>query len=167
MSNPIRLKFILSPDEYADAIRQNLFRLPSLLIVSAMVVIATLTPMVLLAAGRPTFNVGGSLACALVGATFVVSLYWNGPRSAYRKLNPANRDQEQAFSFTEEGIDIRHATAEAKLDWKSWIKFRENARFFLVYPAQRMFTIIPKRAFASPEEVDAFRELLKRKLGTA
>ena len=67
----------------------------------------------------------------------------------------------------EEGVDVRDATGEGKLDWKAWMKFRETRQFFLLYPAARLVMLIPKRAFTGQEQIAEFRELLKRKLPAA
>ena len=165
MPQAISVTFVLAPDEYASAARQAMVRQPGYIVVGIAAALAMLSPLLLLA-GVP-MSPYVAFGCFVGGASFLYFLFGSGPREAYRKLNPATRDLEQSFRFTEEGIDARLQTGEAKLDWKTWMKFRETDRFFFLYPAQEMITVLPKRAFSGAVEIDSFRELLKRKFAPA
>jgi hypothetical protein len=165
MPPAISVTFVLAPDEYAGATRQAILRQPGYIVVGSAAALVMLSPLLLLAGVSMSPYV--ALGCFVGGAAFLYFLFGSGPREVYRKLNPATRDLEQSFRFTEEGIEARLQTGEAKLDWKTWMKFRETDRFFLLYPAQEMVTVLPKRAFTGAAEIDSFRELLKRKFGPA
>lgn len=161
MPRSIGVKFVLSPEEYASAARHQMLRHPVGVGVGCVGLLAMLAPLLMLAGVRMSSYV--ALTCVLGGAAFIYFFFVSAPRDVYRKLNPATRDLEQSFLFTEEGVDARLRTGEAKLDWKMWMKFRESDRYFFLFQAQEQFTVLPKRAFAGAEDVDAFRELLKRK----
>lgn len=168
MGNSIGVKFTLTPAEYSSAIRQHMLRQPASILVGVVATIVIMSPFCVLIleklTGAELLVDAGSIVAAVVAAVVVLFLFVVAPKRAYGKLNPANRDQEQAFRFSEEGIESRCATAEGKLDWKTWVKFKETGQFFLIYPSHQMFHLLPKRAFGAPQEMDAFRELLKRKL---
>jgi hypothetical protein len=66
--------------------------------------------------------------------------------------------------FTDEGVAIKSRQVDSKLAWSLYTRVIEGERFFcLVYGnGIRTGTIIPKRAFRSGLEEDAFREMLAR-----
>ena len=166
MAGPVTVKFKLTPGEYARAMRQNLLQQPRYLLLGAAGLFTMSAPLwILLLGGNPWRPI--PVACALISVVLLIRWFGTGPAAAYRRLNPANRDSDQEFRFMEEGVDVRDATGEGKLDWKAWMKFRETRQFFLLYPAARLVMLIPKRAFTGQEQIAEFRELLKRKLPAA
>jgi hypothetical protein len=54
-------------------------------------------------------------------------------------------------------------TAEAQLKWGNFIRFLESDDIFMLFHSDLIFNILPKRAFAA-DEIDQFRELLRRKI---
>lgn len=69
------------------------------------------------------------------------------------------------LTFTDERIHYKTASIESTLDWSIFAELVEDdALFLLLYKAPRSYAIIPKRAFASPEAIAAFRELVRHKL---
>ncbi len=70
------------------------------------------------------------------------------------------------FVVDEEQILFKNKFTETKLDWGSFQKVIESkSHFLLIYTVNKnMFQIIPKRAFASSEDEQSFRELLNTKI---
>jgi hypothetical protein len=82
-------------------------------------------------------------------------------RRAYRK------DQRFQYDFTldasEEGIHVVTPTSESEMKWATFVRYLESDKIFMLFIADLLFIVVPKRAFASGE-VDQFRDLLRRNL---
>lgn len=80
-------------------------------------------------------------------------------RNAYRK------DQRFQQEFTTEasdaGVHMESPTEDSHMKWQSFTRYLESEQSFLLFQADWIFNIIPKRAFA-PGEADQFRDLLHR-----
>jgi hypothetical protein len=59
---------------------------------------------------------------------------------------------------------IVYSTAVGRFDhrWEAFTHVRETPGLFVLYESPYLMNMLPKRAFAGREEVDAFRELLRR-----
>jgi hypothetical protein len=64
---------------------------------------------------------------------------------------------EQRISFTDAVDRMEHR-------WEAFTHVRETPHLFLLFTAVNTFHFIPKRAFPSAAELDAFRELLRRQV---
>jgi hypothetical protein len=62
---------------------------------------------------------------------------------------------EQRFTVTDAVDRMEHR-------WEAFTHVRETPHLFLLFTAARTFHFVPKRAFASAAELDAFRDLLRR-----
>jgi len=84
-----------------------------------------------------------------------------------RKLYVQRHDlQEQyEFSFDDEGISLSSSLLNQRFPWSHTRKWRESRELFLVYIADNMFKVFPKRSFVSSVEIDCFRELLTKNAG--
>lgn len=80
------------------------------------------------------------------------------------KRSPKFREPT-TLTFTDDHIHYKTASIDSTLDWSIFAELVEDdALFLLLYKAPRSYAIIPKRAFASPDAIAAFRELARRKL---
>jgi hypothetical protein len=167
MPGPIQVKYTLSRAEHHAAIRAHLVRMRTMWFFTAIGLLWMFLPLIsviALKADGKTYPLGATdLIQPALGLGFIVLLYGWTPTASYRKTNPALRDKEQSWVFSEDGCTNVSAIAESRMDWKAWIKAVETRDFFLLYPATTIVHIVPKRAFSGPAEVDAFRELLKFK----
>jgi hypothetical protein len=93
----------------------------------------------------------------------IVALIAYKSRKAASEVEP----QEISFIFSEMGVDKRTLHSEAKLEWKAYVKFSETDKFYFLHYSKRLADIVPKAAFATPQDVDAFRELLLRQVRPA
>jgi hypothetical protein len=84
-----------------------------------------------------------------------------------RRVYAQQRNLQLAFETvcTESGIESTNANSSTRLPWNHLIRWKEGATLFVVYQSDLMFNIVPKRCFAQPEQVDAFRSLLTERLG--
>jgi hypothetical protein len=71
---------------------------------------------------------------------------------------------ESEYVIGEENIHIKNAVANASVQWEAFIKFGDTKSLFLIYVSKNLAHIIPKRTFQSPDQMDAFREILRRKI---
>jgi len=72
---------------------------------------------------------------------------------------------EVTWEVTDEFIILKSTHTEAKTDWANFKKAFENDGFFFFnLSAVNMYQFIPKRAFESPAQMEAFRTLVKTKI---
>jgi hypothetical protein len=62
--------------------------------------------------------------------------------------------------FTEQGMTYSGELSETKTSWKAFVRKEENKGSIYLYIASRTAHIIPKSAFSSEEQVEAFRKYL-------
>lgn len=168
MSASITVKFTMTRAEVVSSIRQSMFGRRAILIVLTVFVYIAASPFINYIFKHPedpnytlqTHSLIYSAGC-LVAIAYLIGIL---PIMLAGKMNPAVRDQEQLFRFTEKGAEAVTGAGESKLDWKSWTRYRETGRFFFLYPGPKISYVLPKRAFASGEELIAFRNLLKQKI---
>jgi hypothetical protein len=168
MSDPIVIKFTLSRAELVRAIRLLMLRQKVLWLLIPVGLAWIGSPFISYYAewlnGQKAVFQPQGLVYTVIGIAFFVFLFGVVPGWSVRKMNPAIRDNPQEFRFTETEVDSINGVAQGKLDWKLWVRFGETKEFFLLYPNTQAANILPKRAFASTAEQDAFRELVARKL---
>ena len=66
--------------------------------------------------------------------------------------------------------DLFFASAEygeSRLPWDIFLKFKEGKNLFLIYQADKLFHMLPKRLFASEAEIRKVREILLRNVKQA
>jgi len=168
MSASFTVKFTLTRSEVVSSIRQSMLGRRALLIVLTILVYMAAYPFISYAfkhsedaqvVFRKESLLLSGFCLAAIGYLFGVL-----PLLLSRRMSTALRDQEQVFRFTDKGSEATTGAGEAKFDWKAWVRYRETGRFFFLYPGPNISHVIPKRAFASTEEVIAFRNLLKQKI---
>ncbi len=150
MNIPLTVTFTLTRDEYASAIRQSMLRAKWILLVLAILVYMGVSPFVtyfLKHSENPSFAFPRSgLAYTAACFAMIAYLVWVAPILAVRRIRARDREQTLVLS--------------GKNDW---VKVRETGRFFFLYPRAQPMHILPKRAFASAADLDAFRELVMTK----
>ena len=72
-----------------------------------------------------------------------------------------------SLNITDEAISTKSEVGEAKLTWNYFPKWKEGKNIFLLYQSDVMFHLVPKRCFASLEEMAQFRKLMLEKIGSA
>lgn len=101
---------------------------------------------------------------ALVFAFLLIIFYW-----PYRWKMYYRRQKALQASFTWEfdgdSIQTNSPLAQGTVQWEVFSRWKEGNGLFLLFQTERMMNILPKHGFASDEDVDAFRELLKEKIG--
>lgn len=93
---------------------------------------------------------------------FWIAYLW--PFMAYRtratlKKTPGLQGNVR-FQFDESGYALETMQARAEVKWAALSKWSETKKSFLLYQNPRIGSVVPKRFFQSPGDVDAARNLL-------
>jgi hypothetical protein len=93
----------------------------------------------------------------------LLALPWLTRRALKKQFrqNPS-RDCTIGWTFTEQSLANETEGATASFTWKMLIEVKETAAGFLLFPQPRLAHWIPKHAFASAADVDAFRGLVRQ-----
>jgi uncharacterized membrane protein len=103
---------------------------------------------------------------------FMVGLFFVYCGFALRRYFRRSYQKDQRFKheftaeISDEGVEIVTAFSESKMKWPSFVRFLESADTFMLFLAQWLFLVFPKRAFAD-DEADQFRKLLQRNMLSA
>ena len=99
-------------------------------------------------------------------AAFVVCLVFVFPyflaRNALRSSALSKGDLH--YMFTDTGAESTTPASQGRIEWHGFYRAVELNDFFLLYMSSRVFNVIPKRAFSGPDQIEAFRELLRSKI---
>ena len=71
------------------------------------------------------------------------------------------------LTFSDDGIHFKTESIDSQLAWTHYERVLENNRVILLLYGSRMYTVIPKRAFADDSQIAAFRSLVSRCLPKA
>jgi hypothetical protein len=80
------------------------------------------------------------------------------------KIQPKLRE-EYKLVFSDAGIVFQTAGVDSKLEWSIYNKWLSFKDFYLLYYGKGAMSIIPRRAFASREDDQTFRDLLIKHIG--
>jgi hypothetical protein len=68
------------------------------------------------------------------------------------------------FTFSMQGIESQSQVGAGQTDWRVCYRVFETKTDFYLYHADGLAQIVPKRCFRSPEDMDAFRNILRASL---
>ncbi len=160
MNPAVTLTFRYLPGEYGRAVRAHQLlgiRLVPDLLVSLMV----------LAVSAWTVHFGvdryfwlGVVFCGigLVFPTMIAVALFVLPRTMLAR-NPRLHDTYQ-LTFSDNGIRFQITSVDSSIEWSLYTGVTEVREFYLLYLTRRQFTAIPKRAFETAAEIQAFEALL-------
>lgn len=103
------------------------------------------------------FLAASSLLAFILLLAFVVI-----PPIAFRR-EPKFRD-DCSFTFSADGIHVRTAHIDARLQWRLYSRALIDDHSFLLYHGSRDFTLIPRRVFQSVEQQQDFERLIAEKI---
>ena len=75
---------------------------------------------------------------------------WEGQQTLHRA---------KSADISAEGVTIADAVTRQEYDWEAFAGWTETKALFILFPSEFQVIFLPKRAFASPEELDAMRAL--------
>lgn len=147
---PITLRFIFS---YRDVL------LPGLNIYIKRPIFWLLMLVSALCVGLSFFLAESSLTLLLIGliglvvpvSVFILSVLLNN-----RRLNR----QEAIYTLSEKGIELQLPNTKQEQEWATVTRFIEHDEHYMLFCSRQRLHIIPKRAFSSPGQQQAFRALI-------
>ncbi len=107
-------------------------------------------------------GVATALPMGIFFALYLLFLMWVVRRNIskiYRSMPQLHG--EQTIQFNEEGLVWHNAYALSKVKWQLFQKFDSDEDLYLLYQAPHLFNMIPRSAFHSEEQEEAFRMLLE------
>lgn len=89
------------------------------------------------------------------------------PIAIYRSANTNYKatkaiHETLSYEFKTESFSVTGETFNTTMQWSTFHKAREIKNWFLLYTNKQVAMLIPKIAFASPHEIDIFREMIKK-----
>lgn len=69
--------------------------------------------------------------------------------------------------FSDGAIRVDSPTGSSHIEWPTYMCARETTMQFLLYPQTQIAHVIPKRCFATKEQVTRFREMVRRQVPSA
>lgn len=99
----------------------------------------------------------------LIGlSAFLLLLQLVIPSLVFRRVYRRNSRMfgERKVTISETGIVSDTQLGRAETTWNNYERFRETSNLFLLYQSADLIGILPKRVFASQEELDRIRTLL-------
>ncbi len=67
----------------------------------------------------------------------------------------------------EDGLFFKRTNGEGLVPWSHIVKWKNNKKLAILYPARNLFYMVPNHFFASPVEFQEFVDTLKERLGKA
>ncbi len=89
-------------------------------------------------------------------------------RRHFRRLFRKDRRFQHEFTaaISDEGIQIATPFSDSQMKWTTFVRFLESDQIFMVFIAEWLFLVFPKRAFV-PAEAELFRAQLQQKICAA
>ena len=160
---PVHISFTYTEEEYVRAVRAHFERVYHTRFnfwLGAVVVLLGVLP---LALGVDALFPTVCLSVGLLLLAFNFFVYFVTPRRYY-EANPKLRERYE-LDFSDEAIFFRSKGAESRVEWSFYSKFWETPEFYMLVYGKDMFSVIPRRALREGLQEQAFRGMLRRKLG--
>lgn len=74
------------------------------------------------------------------------------------------RNYTNSYVFSEEGVVVRRDHYEAHYDWAAIRRAKQTAHLLVLYTDSSLAIILPKRCFASPQQLNELRAILAEKV---
>jgi hypothetical protein len=167
MAPSITLKYSLTKDTYRDATNHLARKVSGISLgMSYLIIWVALSFMsnwLFSTQLMPGFPSSARLVLAGVVSGVIVAVW----ASKVRKLRSEVEPQEVTFIFSDLGVEKRTLHTEGKLEWKAYVKFSETDKYYFLHYNSRLADIVPKGAFATPQDAASFREMLTTRVRSA
>lgn len=70
----------------------------------------------------------------------------------------------QQVAFGEESIEFASGDGSGKVPWTTYANYKETRWSFIIWKSRVAWLLVPKRYFASPDDIERFRALVGRRL---
>jgi hypothetical protein len=157
----IAAEFQLTSDDYAEAHASHLANvLGKKLTLATFVLGAALLVTLFITLTDPAARLETLPAWIFLGAMLLLVVLLRSKalyRMQFNKLKALHEPIH--FEVGNGGVVFRNRRGETTINWVGLEKWRESKTTFLLYPQQRLFFVVPKRALDA-DQVVALRELL-------
>lgn len=72
--------------------------------------------------------------------------------------------EHSVYTFSDDGLHLKSATVEAKLNWDAFKKIELDKKFIWLFISKNQAYILPIRCFDNNESLDAVYELVQEKI---
>jgi hypothetical protein len=179
MDVPINLRIKFTPEDHARAVmtmRSQMFFYRYLPLFAFIFILIVSGLFIYMQSGRnTTMNLPAAFGMCVISAGFVAGLFyffrkvadpWIAKRAITKqyKSSPIMQN-EMEYTITDEYIESSNPLSGGRISWDGIIKAVESDTEFLLYASSKFSNFLPKRVFASAEQINIFRGLVKEKLG--
>jgi len=154
----VELTFKYTLAEYVKADRKHLIA-SNTISKTNIVILAVYLPASLIYLILSSFSIL-AIMCITIGIIAAVTggiLYFYTPLYKF-KITPKFYE-EYHLTFTNSGITFRTASVDSTLKWDTYSEIWESNDFYFLIQSPRLYSLIPKRAFGSPDEMRVFEEM--------
>lgn len=81
--------------------------------------------------------------------------------NAWKMLKDPRVKNGYRYSFSDSGMGFESSVTKATVKWAAFLKATESASAFLLYTSKNAAHSLPKRSFASDQDIAALRDLLR------
>lgn len=115
---------------------------------------------------RPDFIANVRPLFILCAAVFVgaFALPWV---ATSKGLRDPRRKNGFTYYVSNQGVRVEGSVARSELDWTAFTKAAESRGAFSLFTTRHSFHLLPKRCFASPDEIELFRMLVRTNVPAA
>jgi len=100
-----------------------------------------------------------------IGATILIFSVSQWAYLVHRLRKAWNQMDPVELLVSEAGIVATARGVRSSLEWSRYLRMKEAKNYFLLYTSPDLYNIVPKRGFASEEDIDRFRQLATQSIG--
>jgi hypothetical protein len=166
MDTPINLKFTPEKKQYIRATRALAIKSPGFLVLAIVLALGMIGSVIVLILGKPEGVLPYAPMVIMIGLFYLLYFFviipWQFSRSY--KSNPYLK-MERSFTISDENLLMAVGDKSNEFQWENFQKVIDGGDFYLmIYKAQnRIYPFIPKDAFASQADHEAFLQHLAEK----
>lgn len=154
----VKTTFLYTKEEYVKAVQKYLFM--NKVITPFSIIFAA----ILFACSIIYYITKGSdtifallVTVSAIYLCMLLAIYFFQPKFIFKQTEKFHETYQLTFSL--DAIDFQTASISSKLEWKMYHKLWENNDFFYLIQNKNIYTVLPKRAFSSLQEIDSFRDI--------
>jgi len=155
-----KITFLYTKEEYVKAVQKYLFM--SKIITPFSIVFMTIllagSIIYYMTKGSGAFSALFITVSALYSCIFL-AMYFFQPGFVFKQTEKFH--EQYQLSFYLNAIDFQTPSISSKLEWKMYHKLWENNDFFYLIQNKNIYTVLPKRAFTTSQDIDTFRDMAR------
>jgi hypothetical protein len=153
----IEARFSLTKPELTRTVREQLVRSANFVLLCVLALAGLVFGVVI----GDTWAIAAFVACVGIALVLAVAM----PEIGWRRYSGL-ADGETVYSFTDDGVDMATASIRSTVGWDAITGATGARDVYVLNISGNRRVIVPRRAFASPGDEQAFRELVERRTGS-